>query len=50
MARGKRPTVAQRNFIENEKLKSSDWLITKDTPDLMELVNRDSKKVIELYK
>lgn len=50
MARGKNPTVAQRRFIASEKLNAREWLITKDTPELMELVNRESKEVKEICK
>lgn len=44
--KGKRPTVAQRRIIENAcKLNSSDWLVQKDSPDLLQIVHRYSDKV-----
>lgn len=38
--KGKRPTVAQRKVIEKTcKLNSSDWLIQKDSPALLQIVH-----------
>lgn len=48
--RGKKPTVAQRKFIEKHRLSSGDWLVQKDTPDLMQLIHRYSDKVRVLPK
>lgn len=47
---GKKPTVAQRKFIEKNHLSSGDWLIQKYTPDVMRLVHRYSDKVRVLPK
>ena len=44
MKHGKKPTVAQRKLMQKWKLKSEDWLVTKDTPDRMELVHRYSDR------
>lgn len=46
--RGKKPTREQRKFIEKWRLSSNDWLVQKDTPDLMQLVHRysDTRKVL----
>lgn len=46
--RGKKPTREQRKFIEKWHLSSNDWLVQKDTPDLMQLVHRysDTRKVL----
>lgn len=44
MKHGQRPSRYQRRFIEEHGLNATDWLITKDTPELMELVHRYSDK------
>lgn len=44
MKNGKKPSREQRKFIERHKLNPADWLITKDTPEFMELVHRFSDK------
>ena len=40
MKHGTKPTVAQANFLMERKLKPSDWLIERDTPDEMVIVHR----------
>ena len=50
MKAGKRPTVAQRRFVKGNKLNSKDWLVTKDTPDHMEVVNRGNEEIKVLNK
>lgn len=47
---GKRPTVAQRKFIEKNGLNSSDWLVQKDTTEIMQILHRYSDKVRVLKK
>ena len=42
MKNAKKPTVSQRKLMEKYGLNSSDWLVSKDTPELMELVHRYS--------
>jgi hypothetical protein len=44
MKHGKRPTRLQKKLIEKWKLDPAVWLVTKDTPDRMELVHRYSDK------
>ena len=49
MKNGKNPTIAQRKLMQKWKLDSSMWLVTKDTPERMELVHRHfdrTKKII----
>lgn len=49
MKHGKKPTVAQRKFIQKMGLIAENWLVVKDTPEKMELVHRYSdrtKKII----
>lgn len=50
MKAGKRPTIAQRRFMKDNKLSSKDWLVTKDTPDHIEIVNRGNEKIKVLNK
>ena len=42
MKHGKKPTVNQCKLMQKNGLNSADWLVTKDTPELMELVHRYS--------
>ena len=44
MKHGKKPTVQQRKLIQKAGLDPAVWLITKDTPEQMELVHRFSDK------
>jgi hypothetical protein len=51
MKNGKKPTRDQRKFLERNKLNAADWLIVKDTPELMEIVHRFSDKTMKvIYK
>lgn len=44
MKNGKKPTVSQCNFIKSKGLNPADWLVVKDTSELMMLVHRYSNK------
>lgn len=44
MKHGKKPTVAQRKLILQQGLDPAAWLVTKDTPEQLELVHRYSEK------
>lgn len=44
MKNGKRPTKNQSIFIKEKGLDPAVWLITKDTPEKMELVHRHSDR------
>lgn len=44
MKHGKKPTREQRKLLQKWKLDPTTWLITKDTPERMELVHRYSEK------
>lgn len=49
MKHGKKPTAAQRKFIQKKGLIAENWLVVKDTPERIELVHRHSdttKRVI----
>lgn len=48
MKHGKKPTVAQRKLIQSRKLDPAVWLVTKDTPERMELVHRHSDKTMRV--
>lgn len=48
MKHGKKPTVAQRKFIQNKGLIAENWLVVKDTPEQMELVHRYSDKTTRI--
>lgn len=40
MKNGKKPTLAQKKFLQENGFASEKWLIVKDTPDEMEIVSR----------
>ena len=40
MKHGKKPTREQRIFLEGKRMNADDWLIVKNTPQMMELVHR----------
>lgn len=47
MKNGKRPTLAQKKLLKLKGLVPENWLIVKDTPELMEIVSRvELKKVL----
>lgn len=40
MKNGKKPTLAQKKFLQENKLVPENWLIVKDTPEEMVIVSR----------
>ena len=44
MKHGCRPTKNQSIFIKKNGLNPENWLVVKDTPELMELVHRHSDR------
>lgn len=48
MKHGKKPTVSQRKLIQKWNLDPAVWLVTKDTPERMELVHRHSDKTTRI--
>lgn len=50
MKNGKRPTVAQKKFITAHGLNCDEWLVAKDTPQMMLIVHRETGKVEVLYR
>lgn len=40
MKNGKKPTLAQRKFLQENGLDPGKWLIVKDTPEEMDVVSR----------
>jgi hypothetical protein len=61
MKNGKAPTISQSRMIrvffglgpeppEDEKGKPSEWLVVKDTPAMMEIVQRETGKTREIRK
>lgn len=47
MRRGKKPTREQRKMIEKNGLSANDWYVSKDTPNVMELVNRADERIVK---
>ncbi len=40
MKNGKKPTLAQKKFLQENGLAPKKWLVVKDTPGEMEVVSR----------
>ncbi len=50
MQHGIKPTKKQKIFMKENKLVPENWLVERDTPKLMVVVNRQSKIPRTLYK
>lgn len=50
MKHGKRPTVAQKKLMQANRLNSENWLVVKDLPGVMLVVNRESGRTREIRK
>ena len=48
MKHGKKPTREQKKLIQKWKLDPAVWLVTKYTPDRMELVHRYSDRTTRI--
>lgn len=48
MKQGKKPTREQRKLLEKWRLDTRVWLVTKDTPEEMVLVHRNSDKTVRV--
>ena len=48
MKHGKKPTREQKKLMQKWKLDPAVWLVTKDTPEKMELVHRYSDKTTRI--
>lgn len=46
--KGKRPTRNQRFILEQNNLNTYKWLIQKDTPTMVQVVNVDNPKDIRI--
>lgn len=50
MKHGKKPTARQKQLMTDKDLDCREWLVTKDTPDTMEIVHRESGTIKEIGK
>ncbi len=55
MKHGKKPTLRQKKLMQAYDHYSEDWLVVKDTPEIMVIQDRHTEKTIidirkELYK
>lgn len=48
MKAGKKPTVQQRKLIQKKGLNAENWLVSKDTPEMMLIVHRYSDKTTRI--
>ena len=48
MKHGRKPTVAQKKFIQSKGLNAENWLVCKDTPEQMVLVHRFSDRTTRI--
>lgn len=47
---GKKPTLKQKKELTKHKLNYENWLVVKDSPEDMHLINRSSGKPRIVYK
>ena len=47
MKHGKTPTRSQKKTLEGLRLNPADWLVVKDTPSELVIVNRWSDKTVK---
>ena len=47
---GKKPTYAERKILERNGLNALEWLVQKNSPTFMQLVNRESGEVRKIEK
>jgi hypothetical protein len=47
---GKKPTRKQASLISTRKLNYKNWLVIKDKTDVLEIVNRGSRKIRTIVK
>ena len=51
MKQGRKPTVKQSIFIEENGLDPKEWFVTKDTPTFLQLVSRkDGRATKTIHK
>ncbi len=50
MQHGKKPTKNQKIFMKQNKLISENWLVERDTPEYMIVINRQSEKTRKILK
>lgn len=50
MQHGKKPTKNQKIFIKEKNLNPDNWLVERDTPTEMVIINRQSKNPKTLKK
>lgn len=50
MKHGKNPTRRQKQDIASVRLNPDNWLVCKDTPELMIIEHRDTGTVREIHK
>ncbi len=50
MKHGKRPTVRQKKLMTEKNLNYNNWLVCKDTPQVMVIEHRISGKTREIIK
>lgn len=48
--KGKKPTVRQGKLMLERGMNWEEWLTQKDTPELLQVVHRDTKEVVVLKK
>lgn len=50
MKHGKKPTRRQGELIKSKGLNWKNWLVTKDTPEMMEIIHRYSGNIRRFQK
>ena len=50
MKHGIKPTRTQKQLLKSMRLNIENWLVIKDTPDVMTIIHRQSNKTREIKK
>lgn len=50
MKNGKRLSLRHKKFLASKNLKPEDWLVVKDTPELVEFLHRKLKRTRTFQK
>lgn len=48
--RGRKPTYNERKILMANGYDPHQWLVTKDTPEMIELMNRENGEIVQIDK
>ena len=47
---GKKPTFNERKILERDGYDTRKWLVQKNTSEFLQIVNKDTKEEVKVYK